>query len=514
MTTHATTTQHVEQIDPRDLLVDANVRRDNRLDPEFVASVRDLGVLVPIVAVRTGDGEVRVRLGHRRTLAAIEAGQATVPVVVVGTDTEDQRAAVERIVSQHAENHHRAGLTLTEEVGVIAGLADLGVSAAQIAKRTKIKRDRVDAALTVARSPLAQDAAETYGHLDLTQAAVLAEFTDDAEAVKALVTAAQRPGMFEHAAQTARDERNRTQRRKDLAASLAAEGVRVVDDVPRTNWVDRLVNDDHVDLTPEGHAGCPGHAATVATVWGWVDPATGEPSEAGVEVYDDEDQEDDQIGDDLDALDDEDDFQPATAWGSHPAAVWVCTDPAAYGYHGRYESRETLRPKLAEMTEAGAKAARAQRRDVIASNKAWASAEPVRREYLRALLTRKTPPKGSAALVASALARDADTVAQVGGNHLAADLLGCDPTTWGRNGAVADLITQATDARAQVLGLALVLAAYEDNLTPAAWRRVQPTTQRYLGFVSDTGYTLADIERRACGQDPLADMPADPPAGP
>lgn len=170
MTTHATATdtQHVEQIDPRDLLVDANVRRDNRLDPEFVASVRDLGVLVPIVAVRTGDGAVRVRLGHRRTLAAIEAGQATVPVVVVGTDTEDQRAAVERIVSQHAENHHRAGLTLTEEVGVIAGLADLGVSAAQIAKRTKIKRDRVDAALTVAGSPLAQDAAETYEHLDLT----------------------------------------------------------------------------------------------------------------------------------------------------------------------------------------------------------------------------------------------------------------------------------------------------------------------------------------------------------
>jgi len=230
-----------------------------------------------------------------------------------------------------------------------------------------------------------------------------------------------------------------------------------------------------------------------------------------VELYDDEDPEDDQIGDDLDAPDDEDDSQPAPAWGSHPAAVWVCTDPAAYGHDGRYESRETLRTKLAEMTEAEAEAARAQRRDVIASNKAWGSAEPVRREYLRALLTRKTPPKGSAALVAGALARDADTVARVGGNHLAADLLGCDPTTWGRNGAVADLIAQASEARAQVLGLALVLAAYEDNLTPAAWRQVQPTTQRYLGLLSDTGYTLADIERRACGQDPLPDMPAGPP---
>lgn len=517
MTTNATTTtsgtaaaQQVEQLDPRLLLVDANIRRDNRPDADFVASVRDLGVLVPIVAVRTADGAVRVRLGHRRTLAAIQAGQATVPVVVVATDTEDQRAAVERIVSQHAENHHRSGLTVTEEVDVIAGLAELGVSAAQIARRTTIKRDRVDAALTVAASPLARDAVGTHDHLDLTQAAVLAEFADDPEVVRTLAAAAQRPGMFEHAAQSARDDRARARRRKDLADSLTAQGVRLVDDVPRTHWLDRLVDADHADLTPETHAGCPGQAATVATVWGWVDPATGEPTEAGVEVYDDDEQDDDlndPTGVDFDAPDDEDD-ESQPAWASHPAAVWVCTDPAAHGHHGRYEGREAPRPKLADMTEAEAAEARAQRRDVIDSNKAWASAEPVRRDYLRALLTRRTPPKGSAAFVATALARDADTVARVGGNHLAADLLGCDPTGWGRNTAIADLITQASDARAQVLGLALVLAAYEDDLTPAAWRHVRPTTQRYLGFLSDTGYTQSDIERRACGQDPLPDLPA------
>ncbi len=55
----------VQHLDPRSLLVDVNVRRDAQVDKEFVASVRDLGVLVPIVAVRTGDGAVRVRFGHR-----------------------------------------------------------------------------------------------------------------------------------------------------------------------------------------------------------------------------------------------------------------------------------------------------------------------------------------------------------------------------------------------------------------------------------------------------------------
>jgi hypothetical protein len=41
------------ELDPRSLLVDVNIRTDARLDKEFVASIKDLGVLVPITAVRT-----------------------------------------------------------------------------------------------------------------------------------------------------------------------------------------------------------------------------------------------------------------------------------------------------------------------------------------------------------------------------------------------------------------------------------------------------------------------------
>ena len=50
-----------------------SVRTDATPDKTLIESVRDLGVLVPVVAVRTEDG-VRVRYGHRRTRAAIEAG--------------------------------------------------------------------------------------------------------------------------------------------------------------------------------------------------------------------------------------------------------------------------------------------------------------------------------------------------------------------------------------------------------------------------------------------------------
>ncbi len=71
------------QLDPATLLVDVNVRTEAELGKDFLASVAEYGVLVPIVAVQTPQG-VRVRYGHRRTLAAVQAGQATVPVYVTG----------------------------------------------------------------------------------------------------------------------------------------------------------------------------------------------------------------------------------------------------------------------------------------------------------------------------------------------------------------------------------------------------------------------------------------------
>ena len=122
--------QHVEQIGPATLLVDVNARTETVADREFVASIKDLGVLQPIRAIRTAEGDVRVEVGHRRTLAAIEAGLATVPVILVADEQTDSAGQVERIVRQYAENEHRTGLTQTDKLGVVEQLSLLKVSAA------------------------------------------------------------------------------------------------------------------------------------------------------------------------------------------------------------------------------------------------------------------------------------------------------------------------------------------------------------------------------------------------
>jgi ParB family transcriptional regulator, chromosome partitioning protein len=126
--------------------------------------------------VRTAEGALRVETGHRRTLAAIEAGLATVPVLVVADERTDHAGTVERLLRLYAENEHRTGLTNSERLGVVEHLALLNVSAAQIGKSTRMKRADVDNAIAVTRSELAKAANDRY-ELTLNQAAAVAEFS-------------------------------------------------------------------------------------------------------------------------------------------------------------------------------------------------------------------------------------------------------------------------------------------------------------------------------------------------
>ncbi len=90
-TTTDTTTEQVagsvEYIDPPQALeFEDNVRDQVELDKEFLASLRELGVIVPpIIAVRDTEGRTLVREGQCRTLGAREVGLSSVPVYVLPT---------------------------------------------------------------------------------------------------------------------------------------------------------------------------------------------------------------------------------------------------------------------------------------------------------------------------------------------------------------------------------------------------------------------------------------------
>ncbi len=450
-------------VNPNELLVDCNIRLDTRLDGDFVASIKDHGVLMPIVAVRTNDGALRVRFGHRRTAAAIQAGLATVPVDVVGDEGSDDAAQMERVITQHAENAYRANLSVQDELNVVEQLSAFGLSASQINKRTRIKRATVDAAITVASSELAKKATERYDFLSLDQAAAVAEFESDDEAVKELVVAAKN-GRFDHTVQRLRDERADRQAQAALLAELGEAGVTVIE---RPAWGSPIrllgnIGTDQSPMTVETHASCPGHAAYLAEVW-------------------------------TDADEEEDDEDAELVW----EPVYVCTDPVGIGH---IELRETRRGSGTETPEAGDEAKREERRNVIANNKAWRSAESVRREWLSKFLERKTAPKDAMRFVIGELACGGYELRQAmeRGHPFACQLLDIETEEHrftGRTEPLVTALTAATDARLQVMAVGLVLAAQEDATGVHSWRSPSEGTERYLLALAGWGYGLSDVEK-------------------
>jgi ParB family transcriptional regulator, chromosome partitioning protein len=152
-----------------------------------------------------------------------------------------------------------------------------------------------------------------------------------------------------------------------------------------------------------------------------------------------------------------------------------------------------------------------ERRELIANNKAWVSAEVVRREWLIGFLSRKTLPKDAGHFVAIALTAHRSTVASglSGGNRLAATLLGVDAqdSEWGQS--PLDPIAESQTARAGHVALAVVLGAIEARTGKHTWRQPSRTARAYLAQIAAWGYALSDVEQIVLGTDEEGE-PSDP----
>ncbi|MAY97759.1 MAG: nuclease, partial [Nocardioides sp.] len=121
-------------LDPAEIIIGSNVRTDLRPDhKEFRKSIKERGVLEAVTVYCNEAGQYVLLRGQRRTVTAAEVGTPTglIPARVV-----PQPADADRIGDQMVENIHRAGMREAEIVAGVEQLALLGVSAAQIAKRT------------------------------------------------------------------------------------------------------------------------------------------------------------------------------------------------------------------------------------------------------------------------------------------------------------------------------------------------------------------------------------------
>lgn len=180
----------------------------------------------------------------------------------------DEAAQVDRLMRQYDENTHRESLTAADEAGFVAELLDLGMSAATIQRRARLPKATVQAAQAVRESDTARAAVSKHTALTIQQAAGIAEFDGNPEAVKHLIDAAER-GSFDHQLQRLGDSRKEQEAIAAKREELAAEGIRTSD--ARLSWeyqITEYVGPDGKRLTPETHTDCPGHVGLVHAMYG------------------------------------------------------------------------------------------------------------------------------------------------------------------------------------------------------------------------------------------------------
>ena len=481
--TEAAPAEEFLYLDPADIVIGTNVRTDLRPDhKEFRKSIKERGVLEAVTVYRNEDGQYVLLRGQRRTVTAAEVGTPTglIPARVV-----PQPADADRIGDQMVENIHRAGMREAEIVAGVEQLALLGVSAAQIAKRTSIDRPTVNAALVVTKADQSRNRLDS-GDLTLEEAAIFAEFEHDPEAVERLENAKRWRRSLAHEAQRLRDEA--AEREADAAEVerlraeglpiLSAEEVAEADEVLR---IERLGTEDGESLPEEEWPNVPG--ARVQVVKEWVYP----------EDEDDEEHEDD---------------EPAEPYQQY-VPVWVVTDLDASGLRRRGGgSSSTASADEGGESEEEAEARREERRRVIANNKAWASAETVRREWLTGFVARKTAPKGAEALICEAVVTGHHSLSKAMDHRhpMLFTLLGIDVPT-GYYGAGHDechkIATKASAPKAATMTtLAAVVAAWEATTGKHSWRNPTAWDARVLGALVEWGYQPSEVERILLGEEP------------
>jgi ParB family transcriptional regulator, chromosome partitioning protein len=112
-------------------------RDEQTVDKKLVASIKDEGLLQPIVARRLESGQLEVFAGTRRFRALMSLGFTPKQLVDNGdVRVRENVSDVDAVVMALTENKDRKDLSPVEEGRAFKSLLDLKLKASQIAERT------------------------------------------------------------------------------------------------------------------------------------------------------------------------------------------------------------------------------------------------------------------------------------------------------------------------------------------------------------------------------------------
>jgi ParB family transcriptional regulator, chromosome partitioning protein len=149
---------------------------------ELVFSIREIGLLQPIVVRRASDDAYELIAGERRLRASKEAGLASIPAII--RDTDDEAMLRDALL----ENLHRADLNPLEEAAAYQQLlSDFGCTQDELARRIGRSRPQVSNTLRLLRLPPDVQRRVAAGVLSAGHARALLSL-DDHAAMEVLAT--------------------------------------------------------------------------------------------------------------------------------------------------------------------------------------------------------------------------------------------------------------------------------------------------------------------------------------
>ena len=440
-----------------------NVRSDLDLNPEFCASVAAAGVRVSLLITKTPDGSYRVIEGHRRLAAALKAGLAEVPCELDLARADDEAGQYLDMLLANGEGYRR-NFTPIEEAAALFAAHDAGASRTRLRKSTGRKAEEIKKTLQAGSltTQTREAAGQLASQLTLDQLALLAEFQDDPEALRQVMTAIRHGSTGEYAAQRIRQDRAEATAHEQLRTQLEAAGITMTDELPEGAVHLAGLLHDLADLTPDSHADCPGRGVYFVS-WDRLHPVhyCASPAEHGHTIRD----------------------LPggsSSAAGTGPGAPGAQPDPAADG------------------------PADPARKLVIEGNKAWKAATEVRKRWLTSeLFGRRTAPREAAPFITRQLLSMPDPLrsglAAAPGRLLFSEITGHDAERW------LETCDTAPAGRLPLLMLGPIVTAYEQAMTEGegknTWRtdRYSPCPRReaaaYLAFLASVGHQLSFIEQ-------------------
>ena len=139
----------LEYLDMEKIDAEEGIRRIIDKEPmdELVASIKQHGILQPIVVEIVEGGRYKLQIGSRRMAAARIIGLEKVPALVI----DEQIEANKSIAIMLAENLHREDLDPIDEAEAYATLKDMGTKVSAIARLVGKERTYVSHALRLLR---------------------------------------------------------------------------------------------------------------------------------------------------------------------------------------------------------------------------------------------------------------------------------------------------------------------------------------------------------------------------